>query len=90
MVLIWNDLSCGDRKAAAVLVAINSVFKIAAFAAFGWFDLDLLPGWLGLPQESLDVSVWTIARSVLVFLGVPLLLGFLTRTVGERTMGRDW
>lgn len=90
MVLIWNDLSCGDREAAAVLVAINSVFQIVAFAALGWFYLEVLPGWLGLQQEALDVSVWTIARSVLVFLGVPLLLGFLTRLIGERAKGRTW
>ena len=50
MVLIWNDLSCGDREAAAVLVAINSVFQIVAFAALGWFYLQVLPGWLGLSQ----------------------------------------
>jgi ACR3 family arsenite transporter len=90
MVLIWNDLSCGDREAAAVLVALNSVFQIIAFAGLGYFYLELLPGWLGLGQESLDISVWTIARSVLIFLGIPLLLGFLTRVIGERTRGRDW
>ncbi len=90
MVLIWNDLSCGDREAAAVLVALNSVFQIVAFAALGWFYLELLPGWLGLGQEPLDVGVWTIARSVLVFLGVPLALGVLTRVVGERARGRAW
>ena len=90
MVLIWNDLSCGDREAAAVLVAINSVFQIVAFAALGWFYLELLPGWLGLAQDDLDVGVWTIARSVLVFLGIPLLAGYLTRTVGERARGREW
>ena len=89
MVLIWNDLSCGDREAAAVLVAINSVFQIVAFAALGWFYLQALPGWLGLEQTGLDVSVRDIAASVLVFLGVPLVAGFLTRTVGERRLGRD-
>jgi len=90
MVLIWNDLSCGDREAAAVLVAINSLFQIVAFAALGYFYLEVLPGWLGLEQTALQVSIWTIARSVLIFLGIPLLAGFLTRTVGERTRGRDW
>jgi ACR3 family arsenite transporter len=90
MVLIWNDLSCGDREAAAVLVAINSVFQIVAFAALGYFYLELLPGWLGLEQSALQVSIWTIARSVLIFLGIPLLAGFLTRTLGERARGRDW
>jgi len=90
MVLIWNDLSCGDREAAAVLVAINSVFQIVAFAALGYFYLALLPGWLGLEQAALEVSMWTIAQSVLIFLGIPLLAGFLTRALGERVRGRAW
>ncbi|MEU4700558.1 ACR3 family arsenite efflux transporter [Nonomuraea dietziae] len=90
MVLIWNDLACGDREAAAVLVAINSVFQVIAFAALGWFYLEILPGWLGLPETSLDISMWDIAESVLVFLGIPLLLGYLSRRLGERGKGRDW
>jgi ACR3 family arsenite transporter len=90
MVLIWNDLSCGDREAAAVLVAINSVFQILAFAALGWFYLQVLPNWLGLSTTSAQFSVWAIVVSVLVFLGIPLAAGFATRTIGERTRGRDW
>ncbi|MGW9211600.1 ACR3 family arsenite efflux transporter [Embleya sp. NPDC055664] len=90
MVIIWNDLACGDREAAAVLVALNSVFQVIAFAALGWFYLDVLPGWLGLDRTALDVSVWEIARSVLIFLGIPLLAGFLTRRLGEKTRGRTW
>ena len=89
MVVIWNDLACGDREAAAVLVAINSVFQVVAFAALGWFYLSVLPGWLGLPQTDLDVSPWQIARSVLIFLAVPLVAGYLTRRLGERALGRD-
>jgi ACR3 family arsenite transporter len=90
MVLIWNDLSCGDREAAAVLVAINSLFQVVAFAALGFFYLQVLPGWLGLHQTALQVSIWNIARSVMIFLGIPLLAGYLTRTFGERQRGRDW
>ena len=90
MVLVWNDLACGDREAATVLVAANAVFQVLAFALLGWFYLEVLPGWLGLEQTALDVSVWSIAGSVLVFLGVPLLAGYLSRAVGERTRGRDW
>ncbi|OPC77903.1 arsenical-resistance protein [Embleya scabrispora] len=90
MVIIWNDLACGDREAAAVLVALNSVFQVIAFAALGWFYLDVLPGWLGLERTALDVSVWEIARSVLIFLGIPLLAGFLTRRLGEKVGGRTW
>ncbi|MDX6741021.1 ACR3 family arsenite efflux transporter [Actinocorallia sp. A-T 12471] len=90
MVIIWNDLACGDREAAAVLVAVNSVFQVLAFGLLGWFYLDLLPGWLGLDDGgALAVSPWQIAANVLVFLGVPLVAGFLTRRLGERGLGRD-
>ncbi|MGI5418071.1 ACR3 family arsenite efflux transporter [Actinomadura luteofluorescens] len=90
MVIIWNDLACGDREAAAVLVALNSVFQVIAFAGLGWFYLRVLPGWLGLDQAELDVSAWDIARSVLIFLGVPLVAGYLSRRLGERARGRSW
>ncbi|AEN13757.1 MULTISPECIES: ACR3 family arsenite efflux transporter [unclassified Streptomyces] len=90
MVIIWNDLACGDREAAAVLVALNSVFQVLTFGLLGWFYLTVLPGWLGLEQSALDVSAAEIARSVLIFLGLPLLAGFLTRKLGERTKGRTW
>jgi arsenite transporter len=90
MVLIWNDLACGDREAAAVLVAINAVFQIIAFGALGWLYLQVLPGWLGLDQVSAGFSVATIVVSVFVFLGIPLVAGFLTRTFGERRKGTDW
>jgi arsenite transporter len=90
MVLIWNELACGDREAAAVLVALNSVFQILAFAALGWFYLHALPGWLGLSRTEAHFSIGTIVVSVLVFLGVPLVAGFATRTLGEARRGRDW
>ena len=90
MVLIWNDLACGNRELAAVLVAINSVFQIVMYSVLGWFYLDVLPGWLGLDTASLDVSLWEIAKSVLIFLGIPLAAGFLTRTIGEARMGTEW
>ncbi|MFJ8864214.1 ACR3 family arsenite efflux transporter [Streptomyces sp. NPDC102473] len=90
MVIIWNDLACGDREAAAVLVALNSVFQVIAFGLLGWFYLDLLPRWLGLGDgQGLDVPVRHIALNVVVFLGVPLLAGFLTRRIGERKLGRE-
>jgi ACR3 family arsenite transporter len=90
MVIIWNDLACGDREAAAVLVAINSVFQVVMFAVLGWFYLSVLPGWLGLAQATIDASPWQIARSVLIFLGIPLLAGFLSRRFGEKAKGRQW
>ncbi|QIQ05939.1 ACR3 family arsenite efflux transporter [Streptomyces liangshanensis] len=90
MVVIWNDLARGDREAAAVLVALNSVFQVVAFAGLAWLYLDVLPGLLGLPRTALDISVWEIARSVLVFLGIPLAAGFLSRRLGEKAKGRVW
>ncbi|MGI9156761.1 MAG: ACR3 family arsenite efflux transporter [Marmoricola sp.] len=90
MVLIWNDLSCGDREAGAVLVAINSVFQILAFGILGWFYLQVLPGWLRLDQVTTGFSITTIVISVLVFLGIPLAAGFTTRTLVEKRKGPDW
>ena len=90
MVLVWNDLAGGSRELAAVLVAVNSLFQIAAYSLLGYFYLEVLPGWLGLATDGIDVSMWEIARSVLVFLGIPLIAGFLTRTIAERTRGVEW
>ena len=90
MVVIWNDLACGDREATAVLVAINSIFQVVAFSLLGWFYLTVLPGWLGLDTQGLEVSVGQIALNVLVFLGVPLIAGFASRWSGEKRRGRDW
>jgi arsenical-resistance protein len=90
MVIIWNDLACGDREAAAVLVALNSIFQVVMFAVLGWFYLSVLPGWLGLEQTTITTSPWQIAKSVLIFLGIPLLAGYLSRRLGEKAMGREW
>jgi arsenical-resistance protein len=90
MVIIWNDLACGDREAAAVLVALNSLFQVLMFAAFGWFYLSVLPGWLHLPQTTISASPWQIAKSVLIFLGIPLAAGYISRQWGEKAKGRSW
>lgn len=90
MVIIWNDLACGDREAAAVLVALNSVFQVLMFAVLGWFYLSVLPGWLHLPQTAIATSPWQIAKSVLIFLGIPLAAGYLSRRLGEKAKGRTW
>lgn len=90
MVLVWSDMSCGDREATAVLVAINSVFQVAMFGALGWFYLQVLPSWLGLPTTTAQFSFWSIVTSVLVFLGIPLLAGVFSRIIGEKIKGREW
>ena len=90
MVLIWNQLARGDNDAAAALVALNSIFQIFAYSLLGWFYLELLPGWLGLDQQGIEISLWEVARTVLIFLGIPLAAGYLTRRwLGEKR-GLEW
>ncbi|MCI0713396.1 MAG: ACR3 family arsenite efflux transporter [Chloroflexi bacterium] len=90
MVLIWNMLACGDNEYAAVLVAINSIFQIVMYTVLGYFYLTIVPQWLGSKAVTLDVSMWEIAKSVLIFLGIPLAAGFLTRLILTRSKGDEW
>lgn len=90
MVLIWNDLACGNREAGALLVAINSVFQILGYALLGTFYLAILPTWLGLDSQDVTFSTWEITKAVLIFLGIPLVAGYVTRRVGIWRKGREW
>ncbi|WP_224243176.1 ACR3 family arsenite efflux transporter [Hyalangium gracile] len=90
MVLIWNMLACGSNEVAAVLVALNSVFQILFYSVLGWLFLTVIPGWLGADVTAFDVSMGSIARSVLIFLGVPLVAGALTRIGLTRLKGEQW
>ena len=90
MVLVWNDIAGGDRERAAVLVVFNAIFQLAAYSLLGYFYLTLLPGWLGLNTQGFQPGIWEIARTVLIFLGIPLTAGYLTRRIGLRRRGRDW
>jgi ACR3 family arsenite transporter len=90
MVLVWNDIARGDRDRAAVLVVFNALFQVAAYSLLGYFYLTLLPDWLGLDTQGFEVGIWEVARTVLIFLGIPLTAGFLTRRIGVERRGRDW
>lgn len=90
MVLIWIDLAQGDREAAAVLVAINSILQVLLYALLGGFYLQILPGWLGLDSQLVTFSMGEIAKAVVIFLGIPLAAGFLTRRIGVRSKGIRW
>jgi ACR3 family arsenite transporter len=90
MVLVWNDIALGDRERAAVLVVFNALFQVAAYALLGYFYLTTLPGWLGFDTQGFEVGIWEVTRTVLIFLGVPLAAGFVTRRIGVRRRGRDW
>jgi ACR3 family arsenite transporter len=90
MVLIWNDLAKGDRDRTALLVVFNALFQVAAYSLLGYFYLTVLPAWLGLDTQGFEVGIWEVAKTVLVFLGIPLAAGYLTRRVGLKRRGRDW
>lgn len=90
MVLIWNSLACGSAELAAVLVALNSVFQILTYSVLGWLFLTVVPHWLGADTTALHVSMWQIAKSVLIFLGIPLVAGYLTRRTLVASRGEGW
>jgi ACR3 family arsenite transporter len=90
MVLIWNALACGSNELAAVLVALNSVFQILTYSVLGWLFLTVIPGWFGADTAVLNVSMAAIAKSVAIFLGVPLLAGYLTRRWLTAARGMAW
>jgi ACR3 family arsenite transporter len=90
MVLVWNDLAGGDNDRAAVLVVFNAIFQVVAYALLGWFYLTALPDLLGLDTQGFDVGIWEVGRTVLIFLGIPLTAGYLTRRWGLRAHGREW
>ncbi len=91
MVLIWNHLAGGHSEAAAVLVALNSIFQVVAYSVYAYFFVTLVPAWLGLGTSTeVQIGFWEIARNVLIYLGIPLAAGALTRYVGLRTRGRAW
>jgi ACR3 family arsenite transporter len=90
MVLVWNEIAHGDRDRAAVLVVFNAIFQLVAYSLLGYFYLTVLPGWLGLETQGFQPGIWEIARTVLIFLGIPLSAGYLTRRIGLRRKGRDW
>jgi ACR3 family arsenite transporter len=90
MVLIWNLLAGGDNEYCAVLVALNSVFQIVMYSPLAYLYLRLIPGWFGFEGTGLDVSMWDIAKSVLIFLGIPLAAGALTRFTLIKRRGKEW
>jgi ACR3 family arsenite transporter len=90
MVLIWNTLACGSSEVAAVLVALNSVFQILTYSFLGYLLLVTVPGWMGVEGAALDISMGEIAKSVGIFLGIPLFAGWLTRRVLVARRGDTW